>query len=52
MQQLARETLVLLLEFNPDISGLLDWAVDRCYTGSAPVSDCCFLAIATVFSAK
>ena len=26
---LAKETIVLLLEFNPDVSTLLDWVVDR-----------------------
>lgn len=49
---LAQETVVLLLEFNPDISPLLDWVVDRCYTGSAQVADGCFLALATIFSAR
>ncbi|KAK9694916.1 hypothetical protein QE152_g33207 [Popillia japonica] len=49
---LARETVVLLLEFNPDIGPLLDWAVDRCYTGNPVVADGCFLALATIFSAK
>ncbi|XP_071055767.1 protein furry isoform X2 [Onthophagus taurus] len=49
---LARETVVLLLEFNPDIGPLLDWAVDRCYTGNPAVADGCFLALATIFSAK
>lgn len=49
---LAQETVVLLLEFNPDISPLLDWVVDRCYTGSEKVADGCFLALATIFSAR
>ena len=49
---LAQETVVLLLEFNPDISPLLDWVVDRCYTGSPQVADGCFLALATIFSAR
>lgn len=49
---LAQETVVLLLEFNPDISPLLDWVVDRCYTGNAQVADGCFLALATIFSAR
>lgn len=43
---------MLLLEFNPDISPLLDWVVDRCYTGNAQVADGCFLALATIFSAR
>ncbi|XP_021940399.1 protein furry [Zootermopsis nevadensis] len=50
--QLARETVVLLLECNPDIGPLLDWVVDRCYTGSPEVADGCFLALATIFSAR
>ncbi|XP_016844243.1 protein furry isoform X3 [Nasonia vitripennis] len=49
---LARETVVLLLEGNPDIGPLLDWVVDRCYTGLPQVADGCFLALATIFSAR
>lgn len=49
---LARETVVLLLEGNPDIGALLDWVVDRCYTGLPQVADGCFLALATIFSAR
>ncbi|XP_058793249.1 protein furry isoform X2 [Phymastichus coffea] len=49
---LARETVVLLLEGNPDIGALLDWVVDRCYTGLPKVADGCFLALATIFSAR
>ncbi|XP_014611009.1 PREDICTED: protein furry isoform X4 [Polistes canadensis] len=49
---LARETVVLLLEGNPDIGALLDWVVDRCYTGAPHVADGCFLALATIFSAR
>ena len=49
---LAQETIVLVLEFNPDISMLLDWVVDRCFTGDAQVADGCFLALATIFSAR
>jgi len=49
---LARETVVLLLEGNPDIGTLLDWIVDRCYTGAPQVADGCFLALATIFSAR
>ena len=47
---LAQETIVLVLEFNPDQSMLLDWVVDRCFTGDAQVADGCFLALATIFS--
>lgn len=50
--QLARESVVLLLECNPDIGPLLDWVVDRCYTGTPDVADGCFLALATIFSAR
>jgi len=50
--QLARETVVLLLEENPDAGPLLDWIVDRCYTGAAVVADSCFLALAAVFSSR
>lgn len=50
--QLAQETIVLLLEFNPDMSSLLDWVVDRCYTGTNKVADGCFNALSTIFSAR
>ncbi|KAG5899998.1 hypothetical protein JTB14_009085 [Gonioctena quinquepunctata] len=49
---LAQETVILLLESNPDISPLLDWVVDKCYTGTSVVADSCFLALATIFSAR
>ncbi|XP_064619246.1 protein furry-like isoform X4 [Lineus longissimus] len=47
---LAQETIVLLLEYNPDAQALLDWVIDRCYTGSNEVADGCFLALARVFT--
>ncbi|KAL5012719.1 hypothetical protein ScPMuIL_011270 [Solemya velum] len=47
--QLAKETVVLLLDFNPDTQGLLDWVIDRCYTGASEVADGCFDAVAAVF---
>lgn len=50
--QLTCETVVLLLECNPDMGPLLDWVVDRCYTAKAEVADGCFLALATIFSAR
>ncbi|KAJ0183584.1 hypothetical protein K1T71_000007 [Dendrolimus kikuchii] len=50
--ELARETIVLLLDCNPDIGPLLDWTVDKCYTGPPRVADGCFMALATVFSAR
>ncbi|CAH1170054.1 unnamed protein product [Phaedon cochleariae] len=49
---LAQETVILLLESNPDVSPLLDWVVDKCYTGTSVVADGCFLALATIFSAR
>ena len=49
---LAQESIVLVLEFNPDDSMILDWVVDRCFTGDAQVADGCFLALATIFSAR
>ncbi len=50
--KLAQETIVLLLEFNPDAQALLDWVIDRCYTGSHEVADGCFNALAMVFNNK
>ncbi|XP_078324716.1 protein furry-like isoform X6 [Crassostrea virginica] len=50
--ELAKETVVLLLDFNPDTSGLLDWVIDRCYTGANEVADGCFNALAAVFQSK
>lgn len=49
---LAKKTLVLLLEFNPDISALLDWVVNECFTGQEAVADACFLALATIFATR
>ncbi len=49
---LAQETIVLLLDFNPDAQALLDWVIDRCYTGSHEVADGCFNALAMVFNNK
>ncbi|KOB72698.1 Protein furry-like protein-like [Operophtera brumata] len=37
---------------NPDIGPLLDWCVDKCYTGAPRVADGCFIALATIFSAR
>ena len=48
--KLAQETIILLLEFNPDAQALLDWVIDRCYTGPHEVADGCFNALARVFS--
>nr|XP_036224560.1 protein furry-like [Bactrocera oleae] len=49
---LARDTVVLLLESNPDSSVLLEWVIDRCYTSTERVADACFLALAAIFSAR
>ena len=49
---LAKETVVLLLDFNPDTQGLLDWVIDRCYTGANEVADGCFNALAAVFQTR
>lgn len=49
---LAKETVYLLLDFNPDVQGLLDWVIDRCYTGSNEVADGCFNALAAVFQTR
>ncbi|KAI5701919.1 hypothetical protein M8J75_014651 [Diaphorina citri] len=50
--QIGCQTVILLLECNPDMGPLLDWVVDRCYTASVQVADGCFLALATLFSAR
>ncbi|KAJ2954554.1 hypothetical protein O0L34_g2838 [Tuta absoluta] len=52
LYELARETIVLLLDCNPDIGPLLDWTVDKCFTGPPRVADGCFMALATIFSAR
>ncbi|ESO93945.1 hypothetical protein LOTGIDRAFT_105090, partial [Lottia gigantea] len=49
---LAKETVFLLLEFNSDVQGLLDWVIDRCYTGDIEVADGCFSALAAVFQTR
>lgn len=50
--QLAKDTVVLLLECNPDMGQLLEWVIDRCYTASTRQADACFLALATIFCAR
>jgi len=50
--ELAKETVVLLLDFNPDTQGLLEWVIDRCYTGANEVADGCFNALAAVFQSR
>lgn len=46
---IAKETVVFLLDFNPDVLNLLDWVIDQCYTGANVVADCCLSALTTVF---
>ena len=41
-----------LLDFNADTQGLLDWVIDRCYTGANEVADGCFNALAAVFQTR
>ncbi|ESO09038.1 hypothetical protein HELRODRAFT_109994 [Helobdella robusta] len=50
--KLVQETIVLLLEFNSEAQTLLEWVLDRCYTGSSEVADGCFNALALVFNAR
>ena len=52
LRALGQETVILLLEFNPDEGPLLDWLVECCFTKSAQVADICFKAIATMFSIR
>ncbi|XP_053953157.1 protein furry-like isoform X1 [Anastrepha ludens] len=49
---MARDTVVLLLESNPDSGVLLEWVIDRCYTSTPREADACFLALASIFSAR
>ncbi|XP_047125679.1 protein furry homolog-like isoform X1 [Hydra vulgaris] len=48
--KLGQETVELLLENNESIPALLNFVVDRCYTGTRGISNGCFLALANVFS--
>ncbi|GAB1608168.1 protein furry-like isoform X4, partial [Argonauta hians] len=49
---LAKETVILLLDFNPDVQYLLDWVIDHCYTANTEVADHCLNALAAVFQTK
>ena len=49
---IAEETIVLLLEFNPESTGLLEWVVERCFTGENQVADGCFMSLATIFATR
>ncbi|KAI1301913.1 Protein furry -like protein-like [Halotydeus destructor] len=46
---LGQETIIYLLEHNPDTGSILDWIVDCCYTKPCSMADVCFTAMATVF---
>ncbi|XP_012945432.1 protein furry homolog isoform X2 [Aplysia californica] len=50
--ELAKETVFLLLDFNSEAQALLDWVIDRCYTGQNEVADGCFNALAAVFQTR
>lgn len=50
--QLAKDTVVLLLECNPDVGMLLEWVIDRCYTAVPREADACFLALSSIFNVK
>ena len=50
VSKLGQETVELLLENNESIPALLNFVVDRCYTGDKGISNGCFLALANVFS--
>jgi len=52
LRNLGQETVILLLESNPDEGTLLDWLVECCFTKSAQVADICFKAIATIFTIR
>uniref|UniRef100_A0A4W4HA41 Furry homolog a (Drosophila) n=1 Tax=Electrophorus electricus TaxID=8005 RepID=A0A4W4HA41_ELEEL len=52
VHQLGCEVVVLLLELNPDQTNLFSWAVDRCYTGTQPLTSGCFRAIAAVCGSR
>ncbi|VVC32584.1 Hypothetical protein CINCED_3A005220 [Cinara cedri] len=52
VHQLALETVVLMLDCNPDLGALLDWVVDRCYTAVPFVADACFHALGIIFSTR
>ena len=44
---------MLLLEnnqYSQDAQALLDWVIDRCFTGPNEVADGCFMALAQVFN--
>lgn len=50
IHQLGHSTLVHLLENNANIPSLLNWVVDKCYTGARLVVSGCFKALVSVFT--
>ncbi|XP_038055333.1 protein furry homolog-like isoform X2 [Patiria miniata] len=48
--QLGKETVLLLLQNNPQQPMVLRWAIYRCYTGPAQVANGYFQAMASVFN--
>lgn len=50
--KLVQETIILLLEFNPEVQTLLEWVLDRCCRGSPDVVHGCFKALAVVFNSR
>lgn len=47
---LAQETIVLLLDANADSASILEWVIDRCYTGQVDVQEACFSALVSTFN--
>lgn len=52
IHQLGHSTLVHLLENNSNIPSLLNWVVDKCYTGARLVVSGCFKALVSVFTKR
>lgn len=52
VHELAKDTVVLLLEANSDVGQLLEWVIDRCFTAQPREADACFVSLATVFSVR
>ncbi|KAA3681780.1 uncharacterized protein DEA37_0008779 [Paragonimus westermani] len=49
LRQLGEETLVLLLDINQASSGLLNWAIDQCFTATnVSLSTACFFSISRI----
>jgi len=52
IHQLGHDTLVHLLENNANIPSLLNWVIDKCYTGARLVVSGCFKALVSVFTRR